>query len=97
MGAQTFQNNTSLKSVILPEGISGIATQGFATCPSLTEVIFRGSSNNLVIGGQAFSGCSGLSSITLPEGIKEIGGSAFSGLSNLTEVNFPKTVSAEGL
>ena len=88
-----FQNSTSIKKVIIEEGITSIGDYAFQGCKNLTSVTLPQSLTN--IGNWAFYNC-GFTSVTLPEGLTSIGDSAFQGCSNLTEINIPDSVTSIG-
>lgn len=83
-----FQN-TSLKEIIIPEGVARIEKSTFSDNqteaePSFTKVSLP---NTLTyIGEQAFSGCKSLKEITIPDNVTEIAKSAFNGCYNLATV-----------
>ena len=64
-----------IEKIILTEGVTGIPSQAFRDCTSLTEVVFPSSLNH--IGSSAFSGCTTLQRPLLPAHISEIGSNAF--------------------
>ena len=80
---------SSLKSVIISEGVVEIGAQAFALCSNLSSVDLPETVK--YIGQNAFHTCSSLASINLPNGLKEIGGTAFY-KSGLTQVSVPEGV-----
>ncbi len=89
-----FENATSLKSVTLPVGITGIEESAFSGCTNLESITIPETVKE--IGDFAFSGCKRLVSIILPESLTEIGASAFSLCSNLENVMIPNSVISFG-
>jgi len=85
-----FSRCSSLRGIIIPEGITDIGFGAFYECSSLQEVILP--STLTKIQTNAFSGCINLTSITIPEGVTEIGEHAFYKCSSLTSVIIPSTV-----
>ena len=73
-----------IKSVSLPEGLTGIGWEVFRGCTSLTSIIIPDSVTK--IESSAFSDCTGLTSITIGSGVSSIGWNVFSGCSSLTEI-----------
>ena len=94
IGAKAFNECATLKSIIIPDGVSTIGSTAFRNCTSLTSVTIPDSI--ISIGGSAFYGCSSLTSVAIPDGIISIGGSAFYGCSSLTSVAIPEGVTSVG-
>ncbi|MCH5291252.1 MAG: leucine-rich repeat protein [Treponema sp.] len=95
----TFKDCKSLKSITLPEGITGIGggslIMGFEGCTSLESVTIP--AGVTTIGGGAFSGCTALKSITIPDGVTTIGSDAFRGCWSLASVTIPAGVTTIGV
>ena len=87
--SSTYKNNT-LKTIVLPEGITSIKTWAFAGFYALTEINIP--STVTAIGMSAFRNCQSLESVTLPEGITEIPTNCFWKATQLKTVNIPSTV-----
>lgn len=79
-----FENNTFIKTVVLPETAEYINLNGFKGCTKLEKVV---GSAVRVLGMNAFADCKNLVSLDLPL-LEGIGDYAFSG-SGLTEINMP--------
>lgn len=79
---KTFQDNASITSVIIPDGITSIDDNAFDCCQSLSSVTIPNSVNHL--GKWAFCCCKALTSVTIPSSVVEIGYGAFWGCENLT-------------
>lgn len=71
----TYQEDDSLTSVIIPEGIENIGACAFAGCAGLESITLPNTVNSLDDG--AFTDCVGLESITLPDTINSLGRGAF--------------------
>ena len=103
----TFAGCTALKSITLPDGITG----GMLGAPALTNVKFAPgikkinglggctALNNVMIPDSArqicegsFSGCISLQKIDIPEGVTSISNSAFSYCKSLQQVNLPDSL-----
>ena len=91
ISADAFKNDTTLRSVYMPDSITSIATGGnflnkygaFSGCTSLSHVWLSASLTS--IGKYTFMECSSLSSIAnFSVNIKDIGSYAFSNCSKLT-------------
>lgn len=82
--------NSSLISVILPNGLKSIGTKSFAYCEQLKNIKFPNSI--LSIGTAAFRHCHNLTSIEIPQGAIE--SSAFSMCENVKTITIGKGVTA---
>ncbi len=83
IGADAFKSCSSLTSVTISEGVTGIGDYAFYNCSSLNgNLKIPGSVTS--IGEYAFSSCSSLSSVTLSEGVTSIGAGAFDKCDALT-------------
>ena len=87
-GQNTFENDSCLGSVSLPNSIKSIGKNAFKNCSSLQNISLPDSITS--IGGYAFNGCSGLTSIGLSKSITLIESNAFENCSGLTSVTIPK-------
>lgn len=88
-----FQACTSLKSVVIDEGVLSIGTEAFRDCTSLEYVAISNSVTQ--IGRAAFASCKSLEVISIPESVTEIGERAFMS-SGLRTVTIPKGVKEIG-
>lgn len=84
-----FQGVSSIKSLVIDNGVRLISQNAFKNCKNLQAVVIPSSVDS--IGMSAFSGCSSLASVQLPEGIKTIASSAFSN-TGLTKITLPESV-----
>jgi hypothetical protein len=84
IGAQAFDNCTSLSSIKLPSTVTEIGSCAFSGCCNLREVVFHDGLQK--IRRYSFYSCTSLSTITIPSTVTEIGDHAFSACSNLREV-----------
>ena len=91
-----FDNNqwggkrTSVKSVVITMGVTGIGAYDFNGCTALTSITIPDGVTS--IGESAFYGCSKLDSITIPQGVTSIGKQAFYNCSSLTSVDISGSV-----
>ena len=83
-GSGMFTNLTSLRKVIIPEGIVNIGDMAFYGCTSLTEITLPVSLRN--IGYQAF-GQSGIRSISIPDNVTFVKAGTCIGCPNLDSVS----------
>jgi len=80
------------KTYTVPDGVTIIDDDAFASCSNLTSVTLPNSVK--VIEFAAFFGCKGLSSIRIPPNVTSIGPTAFGSCINLTSVNIPSSVTS---
>lgn len=81
-----FKNNTTLRSVTLPEGLTTIMSSAFEGCTALESVTIPQSMQAIESG--AFSGCTALEEIDLSANAT-LGESVFYGCENLDSVTLP--------
>ena len=89
-----YDYRSSIKSVIINDGVTSIGSCAFHGCSSLTSITIPNSVTS--IGVWAFYSCSSLSSITIPNRVKRIEYSTFQGCSSLTSITIPKSVTGIG-
>lgn len=81
---------TSVKKVVLNEGITRIGLSAFKGCSVLNDITLPQNVAN--IDKQAFSGCVALEEISIPDGCTSIGTQAFENCSSLTSVSLPSNI-----
>ena len=86
------QSKAYLKTVVIPEGVTSIASGAFSGCLVLQKVTFP--STLKYIRNRAFSGCVALTSVELPDGLLELDALAFSDCTSLRRVYIPATITA---
>ena len=89
-----FDDNNSVESVIIENGVTSIGGGVFEYCTSLISVTIPNSVTS--IGDSAFFGCTSLTSVTIPNSVTSIGDSAFYNCTSLTSVTIPNTVTSIG-
>ena len=94
VGEYSFYRCSQLKSVKLPNTVTGIGTSAFWYCYNLNPVIIPNSVTS--IGDKAFWNCSALTSVTIPDSVTSIGDEAFYGCTNMTTVSIPNSVEIIG-
>lgn len=92
-GDMGLTDNTILKTVILPEGLTAIGNSAFAMCKNLREMNMPKSVRTF--GRWMFEGCSSLEEVKIPEGVSELPASAFYG-SGIKKVTIPSSVTMIG-
>lgn len=75
ISAGTFWGDSYIKSVIIPDGITTIATCAFEDCPNLSSVTLG--NNTIEICSRAFYDCPELTSIVIPISVQSIDSAAF--------------------
>ena len=80
-----YQRRSSIKSVVMEDGLIRIGNYAFYNCSKLTSVSIPESVTS--IGTAAFSSCTGLTSVSIPESVTNLGPGAFSSCSSLTGVH----------
>ncbi len=89
-----YDYSSSIKSVIINDGVTSIGEWAFYDCDSLTSITIPNSVTS--IGNGAFYYCPSLTSITIPNSVTSIGWGAFYGCSSLTSVTIPNRVTSIG-
>ena len=74
--------NSSVKKVVIEDGVTSIGNWAFYKCTSLTTITIPDSVTS--IGESALAGCVNLTSITIPKSVTSIGSGVFDGCNNLT-------------
>ncbi|MBR1891131.1 MAG: leucine-rich repeat domain-containing protein [Clostridia bacterium] len=89
-----FNNNHSLKEVVIPGSVETIGDYAFSQCENLSTVVIADGVKT--IGDYAFSGCSSLETVKLPANIEMIGNGMFSNCTSLSTITIPETVHTIG-
>ena len=84
-----FKACTQLKSVALPDTLTGIGKSAFATCTGLTEITIPDGVTS--IGEQAFNNTR-LTSVSIPSGVTTLSASTFANCISLASVELPNTL-----
>ena len=77
---------SSIKSIVISEGVLSIGEYAFCNCNELKTVIFEAENQLESIGENAFENCGSLTAITIPSSVTSIGESAFYNCCKLYEV-----------
>lgn len=77
VSADAFSGNTSIKTLVIEDGVKKIGSSAFSGCSSLVSVEIAASIKK--IGASAFNGCSSLKTLTFGSGITNLGENAFLG------------------
>ena len=88
-------HESSLRKVIIPEGVEVIDEYAFANAPELRKVVLPSSLKK--IGRGAFENCSNLSDIELPAGLLELDAEVFDSCTRLGALKIPASVEKIGV
>lgn len=92
---KAFQcRRSTLKTIVLPEGIREIQAEAFLGCSVLRSVSLPATMRK--IGKRAFSGCKSLRELVIPDGVVEIEDEAFANCTKLKRLVIPDTVEKIG-
>ncbi len=92
--AQWYSYESSIKKVVVGQGVTSIGAYAFYECKGLTEITIPDSVT--FIGSSAFYWCTGLTEITIPDSVTSIRSRAFCGCTGLTEITIPDSVTSIG-
>lgn len=87
-----YDYRSSIRTVVLEEGVTSIGNDAFRGCINLAQVEIPNSVTS--IGNGAFSGCANLTQVEIPNSVASIGNGAFSGCSSLTSITIPYGVTS---
>ena len=90
--APWYKQRTTIKKVIIENGVTSIGAEAFYKCSNLTSITIPNSVT--IIGKTAFCDCSKLSSVTIPNSVKSIGNQAFRECTSLTTITIPNSVTS---
>ena len=93
-GMSWYSYRSSIRSVIIEDGVTSIGNYAFSNCTGLISVAIPESVTS--IGNSAFSNCSGLTSVTIGNCVTSIGEWAFDYCSGLTSVTIGNSVTNIG-
>ena len=85
---------SSVKSVVIEDGVTSIGNSAFEECRNLTSVVIP--KNVKSIGNSAFAECINLSSVVILKNVKSIGNSAFINCYALASVTLPDGLESIG-
>ena len=90
IGEGAFQENQTLKTVVVPEGVEDIQNEAFVYCTALEKVVLPNTVGN--IGIAAFAYCESLQEFNIPVDVWYLPEKAFTGCTSLTKVEIPDNV-----
>ena len=89
-----FQNCTSLKNIVVPEGVERINDWCFRDCSALEGITLPNTLNH--IGSCAFMNCKALKKIDIPKNVHKLYQQTFEATPNLVYVNAPGVTDLQG-
>ncbi len=95
IGRYAFEDNLSVKKVIIPEGIVDIQMSAFSYCLNLEEVEIKGETLT-TIGGSAFAHDEKLTKVNVPDSVTKMDVFVFAHCKALETVTLPDTLSDIG-
>lgn len=94
IGESCFAGNTSIKTIVIPDGVTDIGDYAFECCTYLEDITFPDSLKT--IGEGAFSACTALSSADLTDNIAVIKRGAFLYCKSIKSVELPASLEELG-
>lgn len=88
IGESAFESCAGLKSIVLPDGLTGINYNAFYNCTGLQSIHIPESVTS--IGASAFKLCRSITSIVIPSGITTLNNELFSGCDSLSLIVLPE-------
>ena len=88
--APWYNYRTSVKKVVINEGVTDIGSYAFNACDVMTEITFPDTLTQIC--SYAFYSCDGLKDVTFPESLVTIGKRAFGDCDVLTQIRIPAGV-----
>lgn len=90
MKAGVFTGNTTVKNIVVPNGIGSISDEAFKGCAYIETIKLP---SNITLGTYStFEGCTKLKSVNLPNNLEEIGYHMFRFCSSLSSLTLPSSV-----
>ncbi len=75
IGESAFENNTELKTVLIPDSVTEIDKYAFANCSNLSNVVL--SKNLEYLGAMAFGDCTKITQVEIPKSLDGCGSSLY--------------------
>ncbi len=94
IGKNAFENNNTVKKVVLPDTITHILDRAFIYCKNLEEINFP--QNLEEIQTWSFGYCYKLNNLNFPEGLKTIAPASFYGCKSITSAIIPDSLTVLG-
>ena len=94
IGEGAFSGCSSIKSMVIPQGVTRIDAEAFKDCISLKSIVIPNSVCEIYY--EAFSNCTSLENIVIPDSVNKMFSDAFYGCSSLSSIVFPEGVKLWG-
>lgn len=94
IGDSAFNFNSSLTTVVIPDGVRNIGSSAFLYCNNLASVAIPCGVTN--IGSGAFQWCKSLTDVIIPDGVTTFADSVFYDCISLTNITFPTNITSIG-
>jgi hypothetical protein len=88
IGAESFANYLSLRSICVPASVEFLGERSFSSCNPLSSLTFESGSKLTRIEANAFYCCSSLKSICLPASVEFLGERSFLSCDSLSSLTF---------
>ena len=86
--------NSSVKKVVIEDGVTSIGKYAFCNCTSLISITIPDSVTSIEFA--AFNNCSSLTSITIPDSVTSIGNYAFEWCNKLSSITLSNNITSIG-
>ncbi|MGN1433130.1 MAG: leucine-rich repeat protein [Ruminococcus sp.] len=90
IGGYSFESNTSIESLTIPEGITTIGDNAFRFCENIKTVSFPDGLTTINNGG--FSFCESLENVVVPDSVTTLGNYAFQSCVAMTSIKLPSNL-----
>ena len=90
VGKVVYDGTECTGNVVIPNGVTTIASNAFCRCDGLTNILIPDSITS--IGDYSFLACTNLKSLDIPDSVTSIGYLAFSGCDSITSLIIPNNV-----
>ncbi len=94
VASRAFAENTFIKSMVLPDGLTDVGNGAFSDAQALTEI--KLGKNTEVLGSNAFYNCQKLKTVDLGSSVTEIQGYTFNRCGALLKIELPESVAKIG-
>lgn len=91
--ANAFENNDTIKEVVIPASVKTIEGSAFYNCTALESVKILGA---VTIADSAFNSCTSLKEVSLPDTLETIGDNAFRACAALETLELPEGITVIG-
>lgn len=94
IGKDIIPWNTMAKRIVVPEGVTDLRDEAFASCSWVETIVLPDSLKT--IGNKVFYNCHRLAEVNIPESVETIGYGAFENCYKLTSIKVPESVTYLG-